>query len=130
MPAFLLSLFINDKLWIFSVFIIGADEQKIHIGNDAEAAVAAEFTFKLSTEISRAVVKEFDGSAVGERVFEIDEASDEGVQGFDLGHTLDIQRVQLVDQLLFEEIEIFLAAERSVALPIIQRRERGFHIRP
>ena len=40
-----LSLFINNKLGIFAVFLVGANEDKIHIGDDAEATVAAKFTF-------------------------------------------------------------------------------------
>ena len=38
-----LSFLIDDKVRVFTVFFVGADEQEIHIGDDAEATVATEF---------------------------------------------------------------------------------------
>ena len=54
-----LSLFINNKLGIFAVFLVGADQEEVHIGGDTEATVTAEFTFKLAAEVGRVIVKEF-----------------------------------------------------------------------
>jgi hypothetical protein len=68
----ILSLFINNKLWIFAVFLVGADQEKVHIGGDTEASVPAEFTFKLTAEVGCVVVEKFDLLSVGERIFQID----------------------------------------------------------
>ena len=45
--CFLLSLLVNDKLWIFSVFLISADQQELQIGRNAKASFAAELTRQL-----------------------------------------------------------------------------------
>ena len=55
-----LSLFINNKLRIFAVFLVGADQEKVHIGGDTEATFSAEFTFKLVAEVGCVIVEEFD----------------------------------------------------------------------
>ena len=67
----ILSLFINNKLGIFAVFLVGADQEEVHIGDDAEASVPAEFTFKLTAEVGCIIVKEFDLLSVGKRIFQI-----------------------------------------------------------
>ena len=67
-----LSLFINNKLGVFAVFLVGADQEKVHIGGDTEATFSAEFTFKLTAEVGCVVVEEFDLLSVGERIFQID----------------------------------------------------------
>jgi hypothetical protein len=67
-----LSLFINNKLGIFAVFLVGADQEEVHIGGYTEASVPAEFTFKLTAEVGCVIVEEFDLLSVGERIFQID----------------------------------------------------------
>ena len=67
-----LSLFINNKLGIFAVFLVGADQEEVHIGGDTEASVPAEFTFQLTAEVGCVVVEKFDLLSVGERIFQID----------------------------------------------------------
>ena len=67
-----LSLFINNKLGVFAVFLVGADQEEVHIGGDTEASVPAEFTFKLIAEVGCVIVKEFDLLSVWECVFQID----------------------------------------------------------
>ena len=46
--AFALFLFVNDQLRISAVFLIGADQQKIHVCGKAETAAAAVFTRRRS----------------------------------------------------------------------------------
>ena len=53
-----LSLLVNDQLRVFAVFLIGADQQKIHICGNAEASISAKFTFQLVAKIGCPVVKE------------------------------------------------------------------------
>ena len=67
-----LSLFINNKLGVFAVFLVRADQEKVHIGGDTEATFSAEFIFKLVAEVGCVVVEEFDLLSVGERIFQID----------------------------------------------------------
>ena len=70
-PSVTTAFLINNQLGIFSVFLIGANEDKIHIGDDSEASMTAEFAFELISQIGGVIVKEFDGLAVWEAVFEI-----------------------------------------------------------
>ena len=64
----ILSLFINNKLGIFAVFLVGANEDEIHIGDDSEASVTAKFAFQLISQIGGVIIKEFDGLAVWQTV--------------------------------------------------------------
>ena len=52
----ILSFFVDHQFWIFTVFFVGADQDEVHVGGDAETAVAAEFTFQLGSQIGGAVV--------------------------------------------------------------------------
>ena len=70
--AFALSLFVNDQLRISAVFLIGADQQKIHVCGKAQTAAAAVFTLQLIAEVGRLIVKELYGFSVGKSVFQID----------------------------------------------------------
>ena len=70
-----LSLLVNDQLRVFAVFLIGADQQKIHICGNAEASISAKFTFQLVAKIGCPVVKEFDGFPVGKAVCKVDVVS-------------------------------------------------------
>ena len=56
-----LSLLVNDHLRVFAVFLIGTDQQKIHVRGNAEASISPKFTFQLVAEIGCLIVKEFDG---------------------------------------------------------------------
>ena len=113
-----LSLFINNKLWIFTVFFVGADQEEVHIGGDTEATVTAEFTFQLTAEVGCVIVKEFYLLSVWQRIFQIDKASRQHVKAFDLGQSLNMkQSVEFVDKLLLEFLKLFLAAEVDILLP-------------
>ena len=81
-----LSLLVNDQLRVFAVFLIGADQQKIHICGNAEASISAKFTFQLVAKIGCPVVKEFDGIPVGKAVCKVDVLAYKRVELFHLGH--------------------------------------------
>ena len=66
-----LSFFINHQFWIFTVFFVGTNQDEVHVGDDAEAAVSAEFAFQLVAEVGCVIVEEFDLLSVGECVFRI-----------------------------------------------------------
>ena len=55
--AFNLSLFIYNKFRIFALRLISADEEKIHICRNAEAAAAAEETGKLIAEVCERIIQ-------------------------------------------------------------------------
>jgi hypothetical protein len=50
------SLLIEDQFGIFSIGFIGAHQQEIHIGGDAETAVPAKRTFQLIAQIGGPVI--------------------------------------------------------------------------
>ena len=52
-----LSFLINHKLGIFAVFLIRADEKKIHITGNSEAPVSAKLTFKLICKVGGVIIK-------------------------------------------------------------------------
>ena len=86
----MLSLLIYNKLWIFAVLFISADEKEIHICGDAKATVAAELTLKLIAKIRSIVIKELHLLPIRERVFHIDVAANKVVERRYLGHPLDM----------------------------------------
>ena len=85
-----LSLFIDDQLGILAVFLIGANENKIHIGCNAEAAAAAERAFQLIAQVRRAVVQEFDRLSIGKPIFQIDIPAHKRIELFKLRHAVDL----------------------------------------
>ena len=85
-----LSLFINNKLGVFAVFLVSADKQKFHIGNYAEASISAEFAFKLVAEVGCVIVKEFNLLTVWKRIFQIYKATRQYIKAFDFGQSLDM----------------------------------------
>ena len=62
-PSVTSAFFIDKKLGIFAVFLIGADQGEVHISDDSEASITAECAFKLIAKISGVIIKEFDGFA-------------------------------------------------------------------
>ena len=79
-----LSFLINDKFRIFAVFFVCADKQKIHIGNDAKATIAAKFALQLTAEIGSVILEEFHRLSVRQAVFQIDKAARQNAQVFNL----------------------------------------------
>ena len=51
-----LSLFVNDKLGILAVFLIGGYHDKIHVGGNPKASAAAEFAFQLVSQVGCFVI--------------------------------------------------------------------------
>ena len=97
-----LSFFINHKLGIFAVFLVGADKNEVHIGDDSEASVTTEFALQLIPKIGGVIIEEFDGIPVGEAVFQIHVAAHERVELFDLRHSFYAKGVDLFDQFTFQ----------------------------
>ena len=118
-----LSLFINNKLGIFAVFLVGADQKEVHTRGYTEASVTAEFTFKLTTEVGCVIVKEFDLLSVWQRIFQIDKLTGQHVKTFYLWKSLDVkQGVEFVDKLLFKFLKLFLAAEVDILFPKVHSK--------
>ena len=115
-----LSFLVQYQLRIRAFRLISADQDEVHVGEDSEAAVAAEFAFELGAEVGGAVVQEFDLRAARERVGEVDEASDERAEGLDLRHALNVEIVYLIDQFLLECFEFAVVAQFLVALPVVE----------
>ena len=107
----MLSFLVNDQLRVFTVFLIGADQQKIHICGNAEAAVAAKLTFQLVAEVGRLIVKEFDGFSVGKAVCKVDILAYKRVELFHLGHPVNMQIVEFIHQRLLILRKGFRAAK-------------------
>ena len=85
-----LSLFVNNQFGVFSVCFVGADQQKIHIGSNAEAVACAKFAFKLVAKIGCVVIKEFDHYTVWQTVFEVYISAYKGVEVFYPRHSFDM----------------------------------------
>ena len=85
-PSVTSAFFIDKKLGIFAVFLIGADEDEVHIGDDAKATTSAEFTFQLITKIGGVIIEEFDGVAIWQAVFQIDVGAHQRIQRRYLRH--------------------------------------------
>ena len=119
-PSVTSAFFIDKKLGIFAVFFVGANENKIHIGDDAKASVTAEFAFKLISQIGGIIVKEFDGIPVGEAVFQIHVAAHERVEFFDLRHSFNTEGVDLVDQFALEFFKLSTFVKIFIFLPIVK----------
>ena len=114
----ILSFLINNKLGIFAVFLVGADQEEVRTRGYTEATVAAGLTFKLTAEVGCVIVKEFYLLSVWEGVFQIDKTSRQYVKAFDLWQSLDVkQGVEFRDDLRFEFLKLFLAAQVNILLP-------------
>ncbi len=119
-----LSLLVNDQLRVFAVFLIGADQQKIHICGNAEAAVAAKLTFQLVAEVGCLIVKEFDSFSVGKAVCKVDILAYKRVELFHLGHPVNMQIVEFIHQRLLVFLKRLRAAEIFIPLPVIELWQR------
>ena len=107
------SFFIQNQLGILPVFLIGGNQDKIHVGGNAETPVSAEFTFQLGAQIGCAILQKLYGFSIGKPVLQIDIASHKGIEGLDLGHPLDAQSVDLIHQLLFEGSKLLRSGQMT-----------------
>ena len=97
------------KLWVRegTVFFVGADQNKIHVGSDSETSASTKFTFQLSSQIGRSIVQEFNELTIGKPILHIDVSTNQRVELFHLRHALYVQSVDLINQLLFEFGKLF-----------------------
>ena len=114
-----LSLFVKDELRVGAARFVRADQNEVHVREDAEAPVPAELALQLVPEIRRLVVQKLHVHPVREPVLEVDIAPDERVQFLNLRQAFDVKAVDLVDQLLLERLELSVVAEFLVTLPIV-----------
>ena len=77
-----LSLFINDKLRICTVFLVSTNKQEIHACNQAEAPVSAELTLQPMDKIGGVIVQKLCSFAAGKPVFKIDGNTCPGIKAF------------------------------------------------
>ena len=94
----------------------------------AEAAVAAVFTFKLVSEVGGAVVKELHGLSAWQTVCKIYIPAHKGVQLFHMGQPIYVQSVKFVYELPLVFLELFLAAEVLIFFPVIELRQQFLHV--
>ena len=107
-----------------------ADQQKIHICGNAEAAVAAKLTFQLVAEVGRLIVKEFDGFSVGKAVCKVDILAYKRAELFHLGHPVNMQIVEFIHQRLLILRKGFRAAKVFIPLPVIELGQRILQVGP
>ena len=66
------ALFVKQQLRVFPLRLVGADQEEVHVGQDAEAAVPAQLRLQLAAQIGGAVVQELCRGPIGQTVREID----------------------------------------------------------
>ena len=108
--------------------LVGANEQKIDIRDDAEAGFLIELAFKLIAEICFAVVQEFRVLPVRERILKINVFPNERVLSLHLRHFGNVKRVELGYKLLFKFLELPVVAAAFVVFPVIERRQQLLHV--
>ena len=112
--------FIDNKLGILSVFLVGTDKQKIKACGNAEAQTC--LSLKLSAKIGGAVIKEFCLLTTGQDVFQIDEFTGQYIEILHLWQTLNLQKlIQFANQLHLEFLKLLFSAKIDVSLPNVKR---------
>ncbi len=91
-----MSLFVNDKLWICAVFLIGGHHNEIHVGSNSKTPVSTKFTFQLIPQIGGSVSQKLYAFSVRKSIFQIDVSAHERIEFFDLWQSFDVQSVYLI----------------------------------
>ena len=67
----ILSLFIKQQLWIFSILLICTYQNKIHTRQNAKAPVSSEFRLQLIPQIGFLIIKEFHFLTIRQSIIQI-----------------------------------------------------------
>ena len=126
--AGVLTLLVQHQFRGFALGTVGGDQDKIHPGQHAKAALTAELRFQLGAQIGRLVVQKIYRRTAGQRIGQVHIPPHQRVQLFHFGQALHVQVVDLLYQLALERLKLTVVAQLVVAFPVVQRGQQVPHV--